>query len=68
MAINDPGPYVDSPGGKILAVAVCYWNGTAWVGPDTPGTYVDTPGGRMKAAAFFSWNGSGYTARTNLGM
>src|SRR6185369_8740398 len=31
MALNDPGPYVDTPGGKMQAVALFYYNGTAYV-------------------------------------
>jgi len=30
MAANDPGTYVDSPGGKIQAVVPFYWNGTSY--------------------------------------
>lgn len=31
MALNDPGTFVDSPGGKIQAVVPFYFNGTSYV-------------------------------------
>lgn len=67
MAVDDQATYLDSPGGKILAVAVCYWNGTAWAGPSPVGSFVQTAGGPMMCAAFFNWNGSTYTAQSTLG-
>lgn len=30
-AANDPGTYVDTPGGRMAGAAQFYWNGTAWV-------------------------------------
>src|SRR6185369_2057528 len=38
MALNDPGPYVDTPGGKMQAVALFYYN-------PTTSTYVASSGG-----------------------
>ena len=31
MALNDPATYVDTPGGRMQAVAPFAWNGSAWV-------------------------------------
>jgi len=38
MAANSPGTYVDTPGGKMQAVALFYWNGSAWVPSNSGGS------------------------------
>ena len=67
MAANDPATYVDTPGGRMEAGVLCYWNGTAWAGPVTPGPYVPSPGGPIRCIAAFVWNGSAWVAKPNLG-
>lgn len=68
MAENSSGTYVDTPGGKMTAGAMFYWNGSAWTGTGTPGTYVPTLGGPMQAMALFYWDGSAWVARSSLGI
>jgi len=68
MALNDPGPYIDTPGGKMLAVVLCYYNGTVWAGPAAPGPFVPSPGGMIQCVGAFVWNGSAWVAQTNLGQ
>ena len=68
MAANDPGPYVDTTGGKMPVVVLCYYNGTAWAGPAAPGPFVPSPGGMIQCVGAFVWNGSAWVAQTNLGQ
>jgi len=43
MAANDPGTYVDTPGGRMTAVALFYWNGSAYVASSGGPRMINTP-------------------------
>jgi len=52
MALNDPAPYVDTPGGKVLGVVPFYYNATS-------GGYVASKGGRRMLYITGAMTGTG---------